>query len=91
MVLSFSDDKNVTDEYEYVYIPREMSKKRLKVVLKWRSNALCVEPLQVFILQMRTWINTAGTATRVSIVGEAACRLRISKTYFRTGQKKNGN
>ena len=26
-----------------------------------------------------------------AIVGEAACRLRISKTYFRTGQKKNGN
>lgn len=30
MVLSFSDDKNVTDEYEYVYIPREMSKKEVE-------------------------------------------------------------
>lgn len=30
MVLSFFDDKNVTDEYEYVYIPREMSKKEVE-------------------------------------------------------------
>lgn len=30
MVLSFFDDKNMTDEYEYVYIPREMSKKEVE-------------------------------------------------------------
>ena len=79
MVLSFFDDKNVTDEYEYVYIPREMSKKEVEG--RFEVEKQC--PMCGTV--------TAGTATRVLIVGEAACRLRISKTYFRTEQKKNGN
>ena len=59
----------MTDEYEYVYIPREMSKKEVEGRFEVEKQCPMWEPLQVFILQMRTWINTAGTATRVSNVG----------------------